>query len=249
MLEASNDSDFNQLDPLLYQQQRLKAWILFNVYVAPLWSLSAPFPSSWLAGWQNGNSQLVKPEANPVPVREQCIWKGVKVRLSRYADSAAVGVVACQGRKVTTQKARAGSTGRRESTRVEGEQVGGEMCKGSGGGALSYIKFVRFWFLQPHGLTTACVVQKKLCIVADPFETNDAIMKQAIEIINYWTVEHVGAAADDRWFGNWIFILSFSRREFVVVSTGSPGWVSFHVVKRTEYRLYYHIYGKLYFSM
>lgn len=55
------------------------------------------------------------------------------------------------GGKVTTQKARAGSTGRRESTRVKGEQVGGEMCKGSGGGALSSIKFVRFWFLQPHG--------------------------------------------------------------------------------------------------
>lgn len=29
------------------------------------------------------------------------------------------------------------------------------MFKGSGGGALSYIKFVRFWFLQPYGLTTA----------------------------------------------------------------------------------------------
>lgn len=65
------------------------------------------------------------------------------------------------GGKVTTQKARAGSTGRRESTGVKGEQVGGEMCKGSGGGALSYIKFVRFWFLQPHGLTTACVAHQR----------------------------------------------------------------------------------------
>lgn len=81
--------------------------------------------------------------------------------MSRYADSAAVGVVACRGGKVTTQKARAGSTGRRESTRVKGEQVAGEMCKGSGGGALSYIKFVRFWFLQPRGLTTACVAHQR----------------------------------------------------------------------------------------
>lgn len=64
------------------------------------------------------------------------------------------------------------------------------------------------------------------------YETNDTIIKQTIEIINDQTVEHVGAAADDRWFGNRTFIFSFSRREFVVVSTGSPGWVSFHAVKK-----------------